>query len=101
MRNPIRAAVVAALTLAAACIQPLKLAHDDSPVVLARQTLEAPNPTTPGSHKVLTLFYGSGTDKNRREYRDSVSIKTRRVDATKLASPPNPQAGKDRKKYWG
>src|SRR5689334_24205725 len=79
VRNRNQAALVAALLLAAACVQPLKLAKDDSPVVLAHQTLDAPNPSTPGPHHVLTLYYGSGKDKNRAVYRDSVSIKTKRV----------------------
>ncbi|HZI27074.1 MAG TPA: hypothetical protein VFD64_02900, partial [Gemmatimonadaceae bacterium] len=83
-----------------ACTAPLKLAKDDSPVVLSRHLITAQDPTVRGAHPVRRLFYGSGTDKNRVEYRDSVTIKTASVDGSKLADVPG-QAGKDRTKYWG
>jgi dienelactone hydrolase len=50
---------------------------------------------------VRTLYYGSGTDKQRAAYRDSVTIRTRTVDGSKLAGPPTPEQGKIRKNYWG
>lgn len=86
--------------LAGACVAPLKLARDDSPVVLARHLIRAPDPSTRGSHAVLRLYYGSGTDKRRAEYRDSVTLRTAAVDGSKLADVPG-QAGRDRTKYWG
>lgn len=86
--------------LAGACVAPLKLARDDSPVVLARHQIRAPDPSTRGSHAVLRLYYGSGTDKRRAEYRDSVTLRTATVDGSKLADVPG-QAGRDRTKYWG
>ncbi|HIF22553.1 MAG TPA: hypothetical protein EYQ27_11760, partial [Gemmatimonadetes bacterium] len=49
---------------ASACTPALKLTPSDAPVVLARQVLEASDPGRPGPHEVLTLYYGSGTDKN-------------------------------------
>jgi dienelactone hydrolase len=84
----------------AACVAPLKLAKDDSPVVLARHQIAASDPSLRGAHTVRTLYYGSGTDKNRPVYRDSVTIKTASVDGSKLADVPG-QAGRDRTKYWG
>jgi hypothetical protein len=48
---------------------------------------------------VLTLFYGSGTDKNRSEYRDSVAIETKPVDASRLVDLGR-SAG-ERNDYWG
>ncbi len=92
--------LVAAAALAA-CAQRLKLAKDDSPTVLAHQSLMAPNPAERGSFTVRTLYYGSGTDKRRAVFRDSVGIKTRIVDASKLADAPNPAQRKVREKYWG
>ncbi len=93
---------LSATLLVAACIAaPLKLAKDDSAVVLSRQSIAAPDPGVRGPLSVRSLYYGSGTDKRRAEYRDSVAIRTASVDGSKLAGPPDPQQGKLRKKYWG
>ena len=71
---------VATLALATlgltACTPALKLTPSDASVVLARQALNAPDPGQPSRYEVLTLYYGSGTDKNRDAYRDSVTITT-------------------------
>ncbi len=88
------------LPVLGACVAPLKLAKDDSPVVLARHQITASDPSLRGSHVVRTLYYGSGTDKHRAVFKDSVAIKTASVDGSKLADVPG-QAGKDRTKYWG
>ncbi|HKN68172.1 MAG TPA: hypothetical protein VJW73_17930 [Gemmatimonadaceae bacterium] len=88
-----------ALSLAA-CAQPLKLTPDDSRIVLAHQLLDASNPADRGPFGVKTLYYGSGTDKQRRYYRDSVAIKTKSVDASAFVSM-QPEQAKDRKDYWG
>jgi hypothetical protein len=96
-----RLLLLAPLLVVVACAQRLKLAKDDSPIVLAHQSLSAPNPADRGTHAVRTLFYGSGTDKRRAEYRDSVKIKTRTVDGSKFADAPNADQRKIRKKYWG
>ncbi len=82
--------------LLAACVQPMRLARNDAPTVLAHQRILAPNPAEPGTFPVHTLYYGSGTDRHRPEYRDSVTFKTKAVDGSKLAT-----ATADRKKYWG
>jgi dienelactone hydrolase len=78
------------------CVQPLHLARNDAPTVLAHQEVQAPNPSMRGSFPVHTLYYGSGTDRRRPEYRDSVTFRTKPVDGTKLAT-----ATPERKKYWG
>ena len=94
--------LVCALGLAAtACAQALKLARDDSPTVLGHQLLTAPNPADPGPFQVRTLYYGSGKDRRRPEFRDSVTLRTTAVDGSKLASAPTPALGRSRKKYWG
>lgn len=95
-----RLLVGAALAAAAAsCTPALKLTPSDAAVVLAHQALDAPDPSRPGSYQVLTLYYGSGTDKNRPEYRDSVAFKTEPVDASKLVSLG--QSADERNGYWG
>lgn len=84
-----------------ACMQPLRLARDDSPTVLAHQTLTAPNPSARGTFAVRTLYYGSGRDKRRAEFREGVALRTTPVNGTKFATAPTPALTKDRKKYWG
>jgi dienelactone hydrolase len=85
----------------AACItQPMKYSTDDSPVVLSHQSITAPNPGLDGTYQVRTLIYGSGTDKHRPEFRDSVALKTKTVDGSALVSAP-PEIAKSRQKYWG
>ncbi|HEX4682236.1 MAG TPA: hypothetical protein VH277_05995 [Gemmatimonadaceae bacterium] len=86
--------------VATACTQPLKLSKDDSPVVLSHQLLTAPNPGEKGSFAVRTLYYGSGTDKRRAVYRDSVAIRTKSVDGSPFVSA-TPDIAKDREKDWG
>jgi len=83
-----------------ACSQALKFSPDDSKTVLSQQTITAQNPAERGTHKVNTLFYGSGTDIRRREYKDGVSIKTKTVDASPFASITG-AAVKTRKDFWG
>jgi dienelactone hydrolase len=96
-----RAPVVLLVVLAAAgCSQALKLMKDDSAEVLSTQTIAAPDPADRGPYAVKTLFYGSGTDKQRHEYREGVAIKTKTVDATPFVSITGAQA-KTRKKFWG
>jgi hypothetical protein len=78
--------VMAAVVLLAGCMGALELAPDDSDRVLARHLLDAPSPLDAGAFPVGTLHYGSGNDKNRPEYRDSVAFTTPRVNASKLVS---------------
>ena len=85
---------------AASCTQALKLTTDDSPTVLSHQMINAPNPGVKGTFAVKTLYYGSGTDKRRAEFRDSVTLKTKTVDASPFVSIDPPQA-KAREKDWG
>lgn len=83
----------------AACAGSLDLVPSDAPTVLAQHALDQENPARPGPHRVRTLYYGSGTDKNRPAYRDSVSVVTRPVDASKLVSLGG--SAKSRNRYWG
>src|SRR5436853_7760060 len=92
-----RRSLIAIAVLAAACTQALKLTKDDSPVVLSHQLITAPNPGERGPMTVKTMYYGSGTDKRRAEFRDSVTLKTRTVDATPFVSM-EPDNAKSREK---
>ena len=92
-------ALASAATLGA-CSQALKFSKDDSTTVLAQQTITAPNPGDPGPYKVLRLYYGSGNDKQRREFRDSVTYKTKPVDVSPYAQI-QPEQAADRKDFWG
>jgi len=95
-----RHVLLASIATAAACTQALQLTRDDSPVVLSHQLISAPNPGEKGSFAVRTLYYGSGTDKRRAIFRDSVTIKTKTVDASPFVSMEPGQA-KQREKDWG
>lgn len=88
-----------ALLALAACTPALELARDDSDVVLARHSLDAPHPAERGPHAVRSLYYGSGTDRRRAVYRDSVAFRTPTVDASRFVSLGT--TAKTRKKYWG
>ncbi|WP_425153274.1 alpha/beta hydrolase family protein [Candidatus Palauibacter sp.] len=95
------AAVLTVVTAAtsAGCYGPLRLTPSDHAAVLADQRLQAEHPATPGPYEVRRLYYGSGTDRRRPEYRDSVSIVTETVDASKLVSLG--ETAKERNGYWG
>ena len=98
MMRLVRCCAVAAM-FASACTPALKLTPSDATVVLAHQVLDAADPGLPGPYEVRTLYYGSGTDKNRPEYRDSVAITTEPVDASKLVSLG--ASASSRNSYWG
>ncbi len=81
------------------CRGSLQLEPSDAATVLSRQLLEAPHPAAAGDHAVLALYYGSGTDRNRPEYRDSVAIVTPSVDASDLVDLGDDED--ERLDYWG
>lgn len=100
-RDTVRFAVLPLALALSACIQqPMKFSKDDSPVVLSHQTVAAPNPGLDGTYPVRTLVYGSGTDKRRPAFRDSVAIRTKTVDGSAMVSA-TPEIAKSRSKYWG
>jgi hypothetical protein len=97
----VRCAVCGVLgVLLTACTQALKMTKDDSPVVLAHQSIDAQDPSTMGTFRYRSMYYGAGTDKRRSEFRDSVTIKTKPVDASAFVSM-EPNVAKDREKVWG
>ena len=99
MKRSVLFGAVTVVTLAG-CYGSMNLARNDAETVLSRQLLTAPNPALTGSFAVKRMFYGSGSDKNRAEFRDSVTIKTKAVDMSKFVSAEAAVA-KDRKNYWG
>jgi len=68
--------------------------------VLSHQAIQAANPGLPGSFAVKSMYYGSGNDKLRREYRDSVTLKTPTVDGSAFVSLTG-DAAKAHDKLWG
>ena len=87
------------LLVGTGCAANLKLTPNDAHTVLSRQLLDAPNPADPGGHSVAALYYGSGSDRRRAEFRDSVSFSTESVDASKLISLGS--TARERNGYWG
>lgn len=87
--------------LLAACVQPNRLVRTDAERVLANVSLTAPNPAEPGAYAVQSFTYGSGTDKRRAAFRDSVLVRTRSVNGTPFLRGIDAKAAKKRWKYWG
>ncbi len=81
------------------CRTALELTPDDSDVVLAEHRLDVPDPAEPGPYAVAKLYYGSGTDRQRPEYRDSVTLVTASVDGSDLVSWGDDAS--EREEYWG
>ena len=99
-RFRLRLAGLALMLAAAACARTVTLSKDDSGTVLSRQLLEAPNPGVPGPFTVRRMYYGSGTDKQRAHFRDSVAFKTATVDASPFVTVQPAQVSA-RRKFWG
>jgi|LauGreDrversion4_2_1035121.scaffolds.fasta_scaffold00131_18 dienelactone hydrolase len=87
--------------LAAACAQPPRLVVSDADRVLTGVQLEAPNPGLPGPLPVAAFHYGSGTDRRRAAYRDSVTVRTTPVNATPFLRDIDAKALRRRWRYWG
>lgn len=65
------------------------------------EPLDAPNPAEPGPHTVLTLTYGSGTDRRRPEFGQKAELKTESVDAKAFIKNNKGWKMKLRQWYWG
>ncbi|HEY3286863.1 MAG TPA: hypothetical protein VGJ96_07045 [Gemmatimonadaceae bacterium] len=89
------------LVLLAACYQPSRLVDPARFVPPASVGLEMPDPAQPGAFAVRRLFYGSGTDRRRAEYRDSVTLRTGVVNGAPFLKGANPKLLKERWAYWG
>ncbi len=87
--------------LAAACTAPSLLVPDDSALQLAHTTIAAPNPAERGTFPVKFLYYGSGGDRRRAEYRDSLTLHTRAVNGTPYLRGGDKKRLRKRWDYWG
>jgi dienelactone hydrolase len=89
----------AAAVLLSACYAPMVLTENDASVVLARQAITGPSPADRGPYEVGYLTYGSGTDRNRGGFADSVAIVTDSVDGSDLLTWGGQRSR--REDYWG
>lgn len=80
-------------------VEPVNPWLDD--FVLEDRTLALPNPGLPGEHEIVTLTYGSGTDRQRPEFGADVDVVSRTVDGTKLIDNWDGLSGWLRSSYWG
>jgi len=92
------APLLAALLLPA-CYAPMVFTENDADVVLARQAIRGPSPAERGPHEVGYLTYGSGTDRNRGGFADSVAFVTDSVDGSDLLTWGGQR--ESREDYWG
>lgn len=97
-RARLLAPLIAALMLPA-CYAPMVLTENDADVVLARQAIRGPSPADPGAYEVGYLTYGSGTDRNRGGFADSVAIVTDSIDGSDLLTWGGQRSS--REEYWG
>jgi len=74
-------------------------AYSPNPVSVVQ--LQAEDPSQPGKFSVLTLTYGSGTDKRRTEFGEGRALTTEPVDATPFVKGSEGWRMKLRKWYWG
>lgn len=99
-RRPLAVSGLALAASVTACVQPLTIAPSDAATVLSHRSISAPNPGEKGPLAVGHFYYGSGRDIRRPEFRDSITYRTRTVDASPYARM-EPAMARSRKKYWG
>jgi dienelactone hydrolase len=63
--------------------------------------LSQPDPSRRGDHEVLTLTYGSGSDRHRPEYGRDVDVVTEPVDGSPFIDQWDGWSGWARTRYWG
>jgi dienelactone hydrolase len=102
------AVVLAALTINAAVLWWLAdrgstehLVKPRRPDPVRVEPLAAADPSQPGPYKVLTLTYGSGTDRWRPEFGREADLKTKSVDATPFVEGNEGWTVGVRDWYWG
>ncbi len=65
------------------------------------EPLDMSDPSQPGHFEVMSLTYGSGTDKRRPEFGKEAKLKTEPVDATPFVKGSKRWKMKLRKWFWG
>lgn len=78
-----------------------RLVKPRRPDPVAVAPLDAPDPSQPGTYGVLSLTYGSGTDRWRPEYGSAAKIKTSSVDASPFLKGNEGWQISMRNWYWG
>jgi len=63
--------------------------------------LTLPDPSLPGPYEVRVLHYGTGRDRHRPEFGESVDLRTTAVDASSLMGGWDGVVGWARTNYWG
>lgn len=63
--------------------------------------ISLPDPSQPGAYTVKYLTYGSGKDKQRKEYGVDATIITDSIDGSRLLDNWKKISGKLRTRYWG
>jgi dienelactone hydrolase len=96
--RPSLAVLFIALVLPA-CYAPMVFTESDADVVLDTRAIRGPSPAERGPFGVGYLTYGSGTDRNRGGFADSVAIVTDSVDGSDLLTWGGQRS--DREDYWG
>lgn len=98
----------AAILLNAVCVGWLLYRGSDGYLAEARQTpasvihpLDLPNPGLSGGYAVKTLTYGSGADRQRREYGVDAALTTPTVDGTPIYAGFGGLGGTIADWFWG
>jgi dienelactone hydrolase len=106
-RIVVAAVLVVSVTALVLAVYTLAERGDDGHLVTPWQEavevpqLAAANPALPGSYEVLTVTYGSGTDKHRPEYGEAAELITEPVDGTPFLKGSKGWKVKLRHWYWG
>lgn len=79
---------------------PYKVTFEQTPVALLSQK-GITNPGEKGNFTTQYFTYGSGTDKQREEFRSSIKYKSKTVDASRLLPEWKGSKAKWRQRYWG
>ena len=100
-RRAARALFALSGILAGCRASPAPLVRDDSRLTLSSLAVRAPDPGQPGPFTVRHLYYGSGTDRRRAVYRDSVAMRTPSVNAMPFLRGIDRKVLRRRAKWWG
>ncbi len=98
-RTALLPAVLALGVVLPACYAPMVFTESDADLVLDTRAIRGPSPAEPGAFDVGYLTYGSGTDRNRGGFADSVAIVTDSVDGSDLLTWGGQR--ESREEYWG
>ncbi|MFG1690721.1 alpha/beta hydrolase family protein, partial [Gemmatimonadota bacterium] len=87
------------LAIGGSAAEPIRNAADETGILVP--ALDLPDPSGAGSFRVLSLTYGSGTDRHRPEFGSEVGLTTGPVDGTPFVDGWEGYVGWFRDRYWG